>query len=92
VTGLVAQPTIKGLLTSTLMKSPQIVLDLGKMLLSSFDLKHLLPLPSNAMLSTAKCYQDVMGFITELIAGSNWAKASMYMINDMFIIISNKNI
>jgi hypothetical protein len=35
VTGLVAQPTIKGLLTSTLMKSPQIVLDLGKMLLSS---------------------------------------------------------
>ena len=88
VTGLVAQPTIKGLLTSTLMKSPQIVLDLGKMLLSSFDLKHLLPLPSNAMLSTAKCYQDVMGFITELIAGSNWAKASMYM----FIIISNKNI
>ena len=92
VTGLVAQPTIKGLLTSTLMKSPQIVLDLGKMLLSSFDLKHLLPLPSNAMLSTAECYQDVMGFITELIAGSNWAKASMYMINDMFIIISNKNI
>jgi hypothetical protein len=44
VTGLVAQPTIKGLLTSTLMKSPQIVLDLGKMLLSSFDLKHLQPL------------------------------------------------
>lgn len=92
VTGLVAQPTIKGLLTSTMMKSPQIVLDLGKMLLSSFDLKHLLPLPSNAMPSTAECYHDVMGFITELIAGSNWAKASMYMINDRFIIISNKNI
>jgi hypothetical protein len=41
---------------------------------------------------SSPCYQDVMGFITELIAGSNWAKASMYMINDMFIIISNKNI
>lgn len=91
VTGLVAQPTIKGFLTSTLMKSPQIVLDLGKMLLSSFDLKHLLPLPSNALQSTAECYKDIMGFITELIAGSNWAKKSMYVIYDRYIMISNEN-
>lgn len=91
VTGLVAQPTIKGFLTSTLMKSPQIVLDLGKFLLSSFDLKHLLPLPSNALQSTAECYKDIMGFITELIAGSNWAKRSMYVIYDRYIMISNEN-
>lgn len=91
VTGLVAQPTIKGFLTSTLMKSPQIVLDLGKMLLSSFDLKHLLPLSSNALQSTAECYKDIMGFITELIAGSNWAKKSMYVIYDRYIMISNEN-
>ncbi|CAC5393623.1 unnamed protein product [Mytilus coruscus] len=36
LTGILAQPHISGFLVSTLLKSPQIVLDIGKVLLSSF--------------------------------------------------------
>ncbi|XP_071147795.1 uncharacterized protein [Mytilus edulis] len=72
--GILAQPHISGFLVSTLLKSPQIVLDIGKILFSSFSLSDILSLPADATLtSTQKCYTGFIGFIENLLHGNKSA-------------------
>ncbi|CAG2214937.1 unnamed protein product [Mytilus edulis] len=74
LTGILAQQHIKGFLVSSLLKSPQIALDIGKILLSSFSPSDILSLPADATLtSTQKCYTGFIDFIENLLHGNKSA-------------------
>lgn len=84
VSGLISQPHIKGLLISTIMKSPLVVLDLGKVLLSSVNMSEVLSLPQDARSHSQKCYDGFMSFLENIfkdgkVTGKeNWAVRSKF--------------